>query len=71
MTKVFLLAAMLALAGCATEKTAQNSRPTGLEPVAVTPSATQMGRDNPVATYQQPQIGPEQRLEPPPPPRRQ
>lgn len=70
MTKVMLLAATLALAACASDQAAQNSRPTGLEPVAVTPSAAQMGRDNPVATYQQPQIGPEQRLEPPPPPRR-
>ena len=70
MTKVFLFAATLALAGCATEQAPVNSRPAGLEPVTLTPSGAPMGRDNPLPTYQQPSVGPERRLEPPPPPRR-
>ena len=68
----FLAAAVLAFAaGCTTSP--ENRAPATADITAPTlsPSGAPMGRDTPVATYQQPVVGPERRPEPPPPPRRQ
>jgi len=73
MARIIVLSAFLGLlSACSTTEQGQVSAggTTGLEPVTLTPSPTHMGRDNPTATYVQPSMGPERRIEPPPAPRR-
>lgn len=73
MTRFTILLAVLAFAaGCTTSP--ENRAPAGatadITERALSPSGAPMGRDTPTATYQQPVVGPERRIEPPPPPRR-
>ena len=70
-TGLILIAAAL-LSACATPEQAPVGGTTspGVEPRAQSPSGAPLGRDNPTSTYQQPAVGPERRLEPPPLPRR-
>ena len=65
-----ILVLLVVLAGCATTEQQPPVAQAGLEPLTLSPSPTHMGRDNPAATYLQPSMGPERRIEPPPPPRR-
>jgi hypothetical protein len=67
MTRFALLALPFILAACAGTAEAP---PAGLEARTLSPSGAPMGRDNPTSTYMQPSVGPERRVEPPPPPRR-
>jgi hypothetical protein len=70
MARIIVLGALAAIfAGCAsTDQAAQ--RTGGLEPQGLSASGAPLGRDNPVATYTQPNVGPERRVEPPPVPQR-
>jgi len=65
-----ILVVLVILAGCATTEHQARVAQSGLEPLTLSPSGVPMGRDNPTATYLQPSLGPERRIEPPPPPRR-
>ena len=65
-----ILVVLVILAGCATTEQQPGVAQPGLEPLTLSPSGAPMGRDNPIATYLQPSLGPERRIEPPPAPRR-
>ena len=65
-----ILVVLAFLAGCASTEQQPTVARSGLEPLTLSPSGVPMGRDNPTATYLQPSMGPERRVEPPPPPRR-
>jgi hypothetical protein len=71
MTRLLLIAIAL-LAGCTTTPDAPTTagRTADIADRALSPTGAPLGRDTPVATYQQPAVGPEPRVEPPPPRRR-
>jgi hypothetical protein len=71
MARITVLSVVLALlAACTTTEQARVDTTAGIQPYGLSPSGAPLGRDNPAATYTQPVVGPERRVEPPPAPRR-